>query len=119
MMNEYQDLALAFIGVATLYFATRNISTNARSKSNKKIEEFLVTLESDLEAEIKRTEGFETNYIKNKHEDLKTAYNMLKKIDFRNKRFKLEDIEPIYIVCNFYRVGYFKDSESDSTLNHK
>ena len=39
---------------------------------------------------------------------------MLQKLDFKNKRFKMDEIIPIYAICNHYRIGYFKDSESDS-----
>ena len=76
--------------------------------------DFLVQLESDLEVEIRRTEGFESAHINERHEDLKTALDMLREIDFRNKRFRLDEVLPVYAICNHYRAGYFRDSESDS-----
>ena len=72
-MNEYQELALAFIGITTLYFTVSRASMKTRSKNDKEIIKFLDTLESDLETEIKRTEVYSSGPVNDKHEDLKTA----------------------------------------------
>ena len=114
-MDEFQELAVVFISVAAIYLTTRRLGSISRK--NDEIISFLDTLESDLEKEIERTEGFGTKNITDRHDDLKKALDMLRKLDHRRKRFRLEEILPIYAICNHYRVGYFKDSESDYDLN--